>query len=84
MQGVLQVENFRVISVVYRFFRSGFYFQARDNRLTVTSSSRSNFFKIFYFGQAVMQWVLISVKLPSNICCLKFVSSRILFSRERQ
>ena len=83
MQGVLEVENFRVISVVYRFFRPGSYFHARDNRLTVTSSSRQTFSKhLFWTGSDARG--LKSVKLPSDICCLSFVSCRILFSRERQ
>ena len=72
----------RVISVVYRLFRPGSYFHARDN-LTVTSSSRQTFSKhLFWTGSDARG--LKSVKLPSDICCLSFVSCRILFSRERQ
>ena len=83
MQGVLEVENYRVISVVYCFFRPGSYFHARDNRLTVTSSSRQTFSKhLFWTGSDARG--LKSVKLPSDICCLSFFSSRILYSRERQ
>ena len=83
MQGVLEVENYRVISVVYCLFRPGSYFHARDNRLTVTSSSRQTFSKhLFWTGSDARG--LIIWKLPSDICCLSFVSSRFLFSRERQ
>ena len=76
------MENYRVISVVYRFFRPGSYFHARDNRLTVTSSSQIFSKHLFCTGSDAR--VLISGKLPSDICCLSFFSSRILFSRERQ
>ena len=72
-----------MISVVYRLFRPGSYFHARDNRLTVTSSSLQTFSKhLFWTGSDARG--LIIWKLPSDICCLSFVSSRILFSRERQ
>ena len=73
-----------MISVVYRFFRPESYFHARDNRLTVTSSSCQTFSKhLFWTGSDASG--LISWKLPSDICCLSFVSSSmILFSRERR
>ena len=62
------------------FFRPDPNFNARDNRLTVTSSSRQTFSKhLFWTGSDARG--LISGKLPSNICCLSFFSSRILFSR---
>ena len=63
------MENYRVISVVYRFFRPGSYFHARDNRLTVTSSSRQTFSK-YLCWEGIDASGLISGKLPSNICCL--------------
>ena len=72
-----------MISVVYRFFRPQSYFHARDNWLTVTSSSRQTFSKhLFWYRQwckgqtfsKLLFWTdsLISWKLPSDICCLSF------------
>ena len=39
----------------------------------------SYLFQKIYFGQVVMQGILLSGKLSSDSCCLSFVSSRILF-----
>ena len=72
-----------VESAVYRYFRPGGYFNARDNRLTVTLSSRQTFSKHLFWTVCDAR-VLLTGKLPSNICCVSIFSSRILFSRERQ
>ena len=78
MQGSYKWKITGVISVVYRLLRPGSYFHARDNRLTVMSSSRQTFSKhLFWTGSDARG--LISGKLPSDICCLSFFSSRILF-----
>ena len=72
------MENYQVISVVYRFFRPGSYFHARDNRLTVTSSSRQTFSNhLFWTGSDAKGFI--SGKLPSNTCCLSFFSSMTYF-----
>ena len=49
MHGVLYVENYRVISVVYCLFLPGSYFHATDNRLTVISSSLQTFSKHLFW-----------------------------------
>ena len=71
-----------MISVVYRFFRPGSYFHARDNRLTVTSSSRSNFFKTFILDR---QWCKGSYKWKITESYLLFIVCFVLdpiFTRE--
>ena len=79
------MENYRVTSVGYRFFRPGSYFQARDNRLTVTLSYTSNVFKTFILDTPVMQGVFISGKLPSSISCVSiFISPGSYFHDESQ
>ena len=77
------MENYRVISVVYRYFRPGSYFHERDNRLTVTLLPRQTFTKCLFWTN-IDAWDKISGKLTSNICCLSFFSSWILFVRETQ
>ena len=83
MQGVLTSGKLLSNICCLSFFSSqDLYLQARDNRLTVTSSSSQTFSKhLFRTGSDARG--LISGKLPSDICCLSLFSSRILFSRER-
>ena len=71
-----------MISVVYRFFRPGSYFHARDNRLTVTSSSTSNFFKTFILDR---QWCKGSYKWKITEWYLLFIVFFVqdpIFTRE--